>query len=258
MRVRKGTIIMFAIAIFLILAIGAVKYAGPNISWVDRHGFKHNAKTEAVYSDNNDANLNYLVIQASKEEFKAMDSHAFLERITPVLNANEGKEYVTFRFGDGTGIYFPKADMNLEASYGDVDENGQLVNRIGYIIISGAQVAYEALGSEFSRDSIDAEEVLPDEYKNDDLSACVDEGILYLNVAKTALNQDEAFQVGKDVAKEYLNGDFNMSKIHSFYIALNYKYGFIVNLRTGDIKQDNSVIKEVMDKNGISNTEVSY
>ncbi len=254
-----GKLIMILCAvILLVLADLAVKEFGPRITWTDKSGFRHMGAVEEVPEERAEEGRDYYVVPADKAEFKAMDSHAFIEKVTPVLEAYHDKRYVSFMFGDGTGIYFPDADISLDASYGTLDEKGLITGREGYITIAGTQVSYEPVTADMSPESAAALDVLPREYKNDDLSACIDDGTLYLNVAQTALTPEDAKKVAEEVARAYLACGFNKSKVTGFYIALNYKYGYRVDLKTAAVTEDDSVVQAVGEKNMIIGTEIEY
>lgn len=255
----------------LLAAIVAVKIIGPNISWTDKNGFRHNVQpseaistdepstesTEIILSteDSNDSSPT-AVVYLDAESYDSVDKHTLINIIKPSLDEYSGKDHTTFVFKNGTGICFPFSDISQSAQYGPVDDNGELTRRDAWITIAGTQVTFEGSDPWASSESIDATNILSEtdsRYINDALVACIDEGVLYVHFSVGAENVDAALQEAATVAKIY-SEKMNMDGISAFYIGESFRYGYRVDLSNFMVEPDQSVLEPLLEKCDISDS----
>ncbi len=187
----------------------------------------------------------YALIDASKEEFESMDSHEFLEKVLPILSSYSGKNYTTFVFNDGTGLYFAFSDSTKGGIYGEIDEDGRITAAIGTVTISGTEVTYTEVSTSTSKESASIYEYVPDEYVSDALYACVNDGILYLSFAANVNSDEEAQTASLDFYNKIISNGYDNSNLSFVYISVNDLYGIALNPTTLDVTVDESAVDKV-------------
>lgn len=234
------------IAVLLLAAvIGSgiyVNYYQNRTSYEDKNGWFHNAEG-GVYESDPYAGLNYVRIPCDKEEFSNMTAHQFIEKITPVLKAYKGKNYVTFDFGDGTGIYWAFSDLTYDGVYGNLDEAGVTIDTQYIIAVNGTRVTATE-GSPFdSMDSINMYAYLPSGYYNDSAFVLVNQGLLFISVDfdNSTLSYEAA---ANELWAAFQKAD--LSKIEHVVICMNDDIYYVVN-EEGNVVEDPSAYDTYFD-----------
>lgn len=234
MRTNKKFVIGI-ICVFLALAllIGSfvfVDWYQNRSVFTDKYGWVHNAEGTEYESDPY-ASLNYVIVNCDKKEFSEMTSHQFLNKITPVFKAYKGKTYVTFSFGDGTGIYWPYADKKYDGIYGSIDDLGHVTGQEMILHVDGNMVRKEEASEEVSDASVQMYQLLPEAYYTDNTVVMVKENVLYINVSFNAAARSYA-----DVANELWNiyKKADLKGINIVLIRMNNDVFYEVNTMIDD------------------------
>lgn len=174
------------------------------------------------------ASLNYVVIDSDKTEFENMTAHQFLSKLKPIFKAYSGKAYITFSFGDGTGLYWPYANKKYDGIYGMIDDFGTITSQKSFIHIEGNTVTSEETSSETSEDSVNMFALLPEAYYSDNTMVSVMEDVLYLNVYFDASTRSYE-EIANELWDIYKSAD--LSGINTILIRMNDDVFYEVNTR---------------------------
>jgi len=201
----------------------------------------------AIETSKNDSNA-YIVVHADKTRFEGMDAAGFLNAVKPTLDSGlaDSKEYTTFMFDDGTGIYFPFSDITKGGQYVNCDENGFPESIIGYIDIAGTNVTYEEVSASLSADTSEIYQYVADEYKNDGLKLCFEDDVLYVQMYGVAMSEEEAQNCAVDFCSKLKANGFD-GKVSSYQVCVNEAHGFKINSALSNVTVDESVIDSVLE-----------
>ena len=220
-----GVIITILLVAALIGCIAFVRYYQNRPVYEDKNGWIHNAEG-GNYDSDPYAGYNFARIECDKEEFANMTAHQFLDKLQPVFKAYKGKNYVTFDFGDGTGIYWPFASTTYDGVYGHIDEAGVYIDTITLIHVEGNQIVATD-GSPFdSLASINMYDYLPEAYYNDSSFVMVNEDLLFISVVfdNSTLPYDEA---SMELWNAFQEAD--LTGINHVVICMNGSIYYVVN-----------------------------
>ena len=217
-KIAIGTIVILAIT------VGAVTFAKGHINFkdgqfIDEYGWKHGASsTNGNYITDENLNRTYALIEFDKNKMDRMDAHSFIKELTPILNAYKGGQwyYTTFVFGDGTGLYFPASDINEPATYGEINEEGIVVQMYGTVSVSGTNVTYKEPGAVYSAESKDLRSYLPEEYVSDALDAWISDNNVYIIYGDTA---NEMSEDGVLIMKD-MTPDMGKESVETFFTSM--------------------------------------
>lgn len=234
MKKNKNFIIGIACVILSLGLLGGsfmfVEWYQNRAVFMDKNGWVHNTDGTKYEADPY-ASLNYVVIDCDKTEFEDMTTHQFLSKINPIFKAYSGKSYVTFAFGDGTGLYWAYADKKYDGIYGVIDNTGHITAQQAFIHIEGKQITKEDATAETSEDSVNMYALLPETYYTDNAMVAVMDDVLYLNVYFDASGRGY-----EDVANElwdiYKNAD--LSGINTVLIRMNDSTFYEVSSKSVD------------------------
>ena len=162
---KRTFIRFFGVIGIIVLITGIIAFYVQNIPYKDQNGFIHNKKS--TVEENTAPELNYKIADIEKFDFEDPNTHAVLNTITPILERNKDKDYTTFRFPDGTGLYFPESDIHNAAFYGMLNKKGEVEHEYGTLLIEGTKFSYTPSGPEVSELSSVIASKIPAEYKND-------------------------------------------------------------------------------------------
>jgi hypothetical protein len=218
----------------VILAVAALIGSFAFVDWyqnrsvfTDKNGWIHNIEGTEYESDPY-ASLNYVVIDSDKTEFENMTAHQFLSKLKPIFKAYSGKAYITFSFGDGTGLYWPYANKKYDGIYGMIDDFGTITSQKSFIHIEGNTVTSEETSSETSEDSVNMFALLPEAYYSDNTMVSVMEDVLYLNVYFDASTRSYE-EIANELWDIYKSAD--LSGINTILIRMNDDVFYEVNTR---------------------------
>lgn len=220
MRNKKfmaGIVVMVLAVCALVGSLKFVDWYQNRQVFTDKNGWVHNVEGTEYESDPY-ASLNYVVVDSNKEEFANMTAHQFFSKINPIFKAYSGKEYITFDFGDGTGLYWPLVNKKYDGIYGAIDETGRIVSQEAIIHIDGKTITKQETVIETTASSVEMYSLLPEAYYADNTMVVVMDDVLYLNVYF-----DASVRAYADVADELwsIYKDADLSGIKTVLIRMN-------------------------------------
>lgn len=230
---RKFIVGIICVVLALSLLGGSIVFVGwyQNRSvFTDKNGWTHNTEGTEYESDPYES-LNYVIINSNKDEFTNMTTHQFLSKINPIFKAYSGKSYITFDFGDGTGLYCPYANKKYDFIYGTIDESGHIVSQNLYVHVAGNEITTEDASEETSDSSINMYKLLPEAYYSDNTMVAVLDNVLYLNVYFDATSRSYE-DIANELWKIYKKAD--LTGISTVLIRMNDDIFYEVNTMIED------------------------
>lgn len=246
---RSFSAIIVLLLIAIVTAYGYKNYKD-TATYTDKYGFVHNSDHKSVgLTEDENSMRNYALVSLDKEKLMDMNEHEFINVIDPILKNYSDKKYTTIAFDDGTGLFFPFSKIIYAATYGYIDEEGNITESLGTVSVTGTQVTYSEVNGSISKKSAEIYDYIPDDYINDDLAACVDDEGIFISVSKTARDDEEAEIVVEELVKSlrtYITKDTK-----AMNVVLNHAYGYEINPRTYSLKRNDDIISKTLNKVGL-------
>ena len=267
----KKIVAAIVVLLFILVALTIAPKIYNSLSvTTDENGWTHE-KVSSESSDTEDSSgdkdsLNYVVISASKSDYNIwdneIDSHTYSNNVFAATSNYEGKQYVTFDFGDGTGLYYgcPSSEDSTYSTgtYGEIDEEGLVVEPYYYIYASGSEIWAELVPAGVSQVSAAITEAIPDTYDSDWTSAAVVDGIAYICLYSpdgfviragdvkevTDETEENLIREMREVAT-ILEDEGLLDGITKICFAFEDYYGAEYNVSSGEITRDDGVIDDV-------------
>ena len=224
---KKAIIIYFVVFILIIAGLVGGLYAYVKTDHPDKYGYVHNPK------DDKDKELReeYLnpVVLVNYENIEDVTGRAysFITEALPVIkNANvaDGRQYVTFKLLDGTGIYFAKNYKNtLTGIHGEIDSEGIVTEDKGYVVMNGMNLNYELAPAAVSKESKDLAEYIPEEFQTDGLYVTVLDDMVGITISSEFTNKAKA---DADYVYESIRPHTDKKVVIVVNEVFSFKYGF--------------------------------
>jgi len=236
---EKSTKIIIGVLAGLCVLLFAVTIFAKNWNfegYKDENGWLHKDDTSVMYETDTNVRNKYALVPISKETLTDIDSHTYIELISPVLNGYSNKIYTSFKFEDGTGIYYPGSNINQIAIYGEMNENGLVTQELGLIETNGTIVSYTESAPIQSVETKNMYQYLPSKYQTDNGSVLVIDGNLFISVGiETRANETEAYVAADEVYKAFLDAD--LSQYNNIEIVVNNEFAYVIVNETLVLKE---------------------